>query len=298
MSGDHDPLGFLRELAIDAGAQMLEARRRMDTVKVDAKGPVDLVTEVDLALERMIVGRLREAFPEWAVVSEEGTARDEVAARPCWYVDPLDGTTNFVHGHPFYAVSIGGWIDDQPVAGVVYAPALDEMFLASPSHGASLERPVRGGDPQRLRLRVCGGLNEALLATGFPYRRDETCRLNLRCVGEALVRSRGVRRGGSAALDLCYLAAGRLDGFWEPTLRPWDVAAGAIVAREAGARISDYRGGPRFLWERRIVAAGETVHGQLLAMLREAHQQPEEWPLGRALEGPAPLDRLPGEEGL
>ncbi len=298
MSTETEYLGFLRELAVDAGAYMLESRLRMTGVKVEAKGPVNLVTEVDLALERMIVGRLREAFPEWAVVSEEGTARDRVQGRPCWYVDPLDGTTNFVHGHPFYAVSIGGWIDGRPLAGVVYAPALDEMFLASHGEGSTLEHPARGGSPQRLKLRECSELGQALLATGFPYQRDATCRLNVRCAAEALARGRGLRRGGSAALDLCYLGAGRLDGFWEPTLRPWDVAAGAIVALEAGASLSDYRGGSEYLWGRRIVAAGKALHPQLLQMVQDAHAHPEDWPLGLPFTEAAPLEPLEGEEGL
>lgn len=149
-----------------------------------------------------------------------------------------------------------------------------------------------------LRVRECGELGEALLATGFPYQRDETCRLNVRCVAEALHRGRGLRRGGSAALDLCYLGAGRLDGFWEPTLRPWDVAAGSIVALEAGARITDYTGGDEFLWGRRIVAAGRPLHPQLLRMVQDAHAAPEDWPLGRPFTEAAPLGPLEGEEGL
>lgn len=298
MSMGSDLRSFLRKLAVDAGRTMLESRQSVSGLKVDAKGPVNLVTEVDLKLEHMIVGRLREAFPEWAIVSEEGSAHDQVRGRPCWYVDPLDGTTNYVHGHPFYAVSIGGWIDEKPIAGVVYAPELDELFLASDSEGSTLEHPGRGGGAMHLQLRACSELQEALLATGFPYQRDATARLNLRCAAEALFRARGLRRGGSAALDLCYLGAGRLDGFWEPTLRPWDLAAGAIVAAEAGAQLSDYEGGGDFLWGRRIVAAGAPLHPQLLEMLREAHAHPEEWPMGKPFDGPAPLRPLDGEEGL
>ena len=288
-------LPVLRELALEAGSVLLRTRRHL---KVEAKGPVNLVTEVDLELEEFLVDSLRKRFPRWAVVSEEGKARDAVQSRPCWYVDPLDGTTNFVHGHPFHAVSIGGWEGGRALAGVVYAPALDELFLASASHGASLEHPQRGGQPQSLKLRPCARLREALLATGFPYQRSDVCRLNLRCVAEALHRGQGLRRGGSAALDLCYLAAGRLDGFWEPTLRPWDVAAGSLIAREAGAIVSDYEGGDDYLWGRRIVAAGPQLHPQLLEMLREAHAHPEEWPLGSPLTAPVALTAGEGEEGL
>ena len=293
--GSAEILSFLRELVLRAGEKLLEVREHL---QVDAKGPVNLVTEVDMELEELLVDALRARFPDWAVVSEEGRARDELEGRPCWYVDPLDGTTNFVHGHPFHVISIGGWQGHRPVAGVVYAPVLDELFMASAGNGATLENPRRGGPARPLALRPCTRLAEALLATGFPYQRAEVCRLNLRCAGEALARAQGLRRGGSAALDLCYLAAGRLDGFWEPTLRPWDVAAGSVIAGEAGAVVTDYTGGDDFLWGRRIVAAGAAVHPQLLEMLREAHARPEEWPLGSPLSAPVPLTPAEGEEGL
>jgi myo-inositol-1(or 4)-monophosphatase len=166
---------------------------------------------------------------------------------------------------------------------------LDELFLATRGEGATLENPRSRREPRPLHLRSCNTLKRALLATGFPYRRDATCRLNLRCVAEALSTAQGVRRGGSAALDLCYLAAGRLDGFWEATLKPWDVAAGTVIAQEAGARVSDYRGEDDFLWGGRIAAAGEVLHPQLLEMLRAAHQDPEKWPLGAPFQGPVPL---------
>lgn len=277
---------FLRELVLFAGREIMRARKHLN---VSTKGPVDLVTEVDLRIEEILVDALRKRFPDWAIFSEEGSARDEVEGRDCWYVDPLDGTTNFVHGHPFHAISIGGWRKGVPSAGVVYAPALDELFLATRGEGATLENPRGRRKPRPLQLRPCTRLKGALLATGFPYRRDAVCRLNLRCVAEALATAQGVRRGGSAALDLCYLAAGRLDGFWEATLKPWDVAAGTLIAREAGARVSDYRGEDDFLWGGRIAAAGEALHPQLLEMLRAAHEDPENWPLGEPLEGPVPL---------
>ncbi len=285
-----EALPFLRQLMLEAGRKLLEVREHL---KVDRKGPVDLVTELDLELEELLVDALRRRFPGWAVVSEEGRARDDALRRPCWYVDPLDGTTNFVHGHPFHVISVGAWEGKQPLGGMVYAPVLDELFVATAGHGATLEHPSRGRSTQPLTVRACPDLARALLATGFPYQRGEICRLNLRCAGEALRRAQGLRRGGSAALDLCYLAAGRLDGFWEPTLRPWDVAAGSVIAREAGAVVSDYTGGDGFLWGRRIVAAGPAVHPQLLEMLRDAHAHPEEWPLGAPLSGPVPL--VPGE---
>ncbi len=292
---------FLRELVLFAGREVTHARKDLN---VTTKGPVDLVTEVDLRIEEILVESLRQRFPDWSVFSEEGSARDVVEGKDCWYVDPLDGTTNFVHGHPFHAISIGGWRKGTPVAGVVYAPALDELFLATRGEGASLENPRKRRKPHPLRLRPCDELKTALLATGFPYRRDSTCRMNLRCVAEALTTAQGVRRGGSAALDLCYLAAGRLDGFWEATLKPWDVAAGALIAQEAGARVSDYRGENDFLWGGRIAAAGPALHPQLLGMLRDAHQEPERWPLGEPHLGPVPLhpsssqeDHAHGERG-
>ncbi len=142
----------LRELVLIAGREVTRARKNL---KVTSKGPVDLVTEVDLRIEEILVKGLRQRFPSWSVFSEEGSARDEVEGKDCWYVDPLDGTTNFVHGHPFHAISIGGWRKGVPVAGVVYAPAMDELFLATRGEGASLENPRGRRKPRPLKLRPC-----------------------------------------------------------------------------------------------------------------------------------------------
>ncbi len=288
-------LAILREIVLEAGAALHEASH--DDLGIEYKGRVDLVTRVDRDLQRLLLDRLARDFSGERVVAEE-QARQEVAAAdgPVWYVDPLDGTTNFVHGHPFHAISVARWCGDRAEVAGVYSPALDELFLAEAGGGATLERPRAGVAARRLHVRDCPALDEALLATGFPYVRGATARLNLAICAHALSRARGLRRGGSAALDLCYVAAGRLDAYWELGLAPWDVAAGTLIAREAGAVVSDFVGRGRVLDGRRICASTPGVHRDLLALIASAHAHPEmdvlsaPLPPGVPLEGP-----LPGE---
>ena len=291
----NDELAFVRELALEAGKTMLDAREAPGGPQFNNKGPVDLVTEVDLLLEERIVSALQRRHPGHAVIAEEGHGEADRDGAAVWFVDPLDGTTNFVHGYPFFAVSIACWVDRQPRLGVVHAPALDELYAATHGNGATLERPMAGVQPRSLQVSGRSELGQALLSTGYPYARGAAARLSLRCSGEALLRSRGLRRGGSAALDLCYVAAGRLDGYWELTLRPWDVAAGSLIAIEAGAVVSDFVGKSSYLDSGRICAATPDIHPQMLEMLASAHRQPERWPLGEAFAGP--VDLTDGEVG-
>jgi myo-inositol-1(or 4)-monophosphatase len=295
---DHaDTLVHLRTMALQAGAQMLEALDDGHDRQVEHKGRVDLVTRVDHEVQQWLVAEIARLFPGEPVVGEEGGQDSRTGGHePVWYVDPIDGTTNYVHGHPFYCVSIAR-SDADGSAGVVYAPALDELFAAATGGGATLERPLRGVPPVTLRASGCERIEEALLATGFPYSRGATARLNLAITAQALARCRGVRRAGSAALDLCYVAAGRLDGYWEFALKPWDLAAGALILREAGGVVTDLEGSDDVLWSRRLAAAAPGLHAALLAMIERAHAAPDLDVLAPALDAPVPRHGpLPGED--
>ncbi|HEX9640483.1 MAG TPA: inositol monophosphatase family protein [Candidatus Krumholzibacteria bacterium] len=278
----------LRRWLPPLGEKLLEAERgRLD---VRHKGRVDLVTELDHLLQAALLSHLREEFPDDQVVAEEADTHDFDPRRPVWFVDPLDGTTNFVHGFPFYCISIARWTGAKPDVAAVYAPALDELFLAHRGGGAVLERPHAGVPAQTLSVSARARLADSLLATGFPYERASLSRLNLTICAHALAASRGIRRAGSAALDLCYVAAGRLDGFWEFGLAPWDVAAGCLIASESGASVSDFRGGAKYLHGRRIIASTPAIHAELLTLLAKVHAKPEESPLGAPFTDPVPLE--------
>jgi myo-inositol-1(or 4)-monophosphatase len=225
------------------------------------KGRIDLVTEYDRRSEARLLGLIASTFPDHGVLAEESGAH--AAAGPSgvrWIVDPLDGTTNFAHNYPFFAVSVGVEVDGTVVAGAVYDPVRDELFAAAHGAGATLN-----GAP--IGVSACARLEDALLVTGFPYDVREHPERHLPLFQDFLVRAQGVRRDGSAALNLCYLAMGRFDGFWEGNLSPWDVAAGSLIVREAGGRLSDYAGGPFRLDGRRICAANPVLHRELLAII-------------------------------
>jgi len=215
----------------------------------------------------LIVDALAVEFPGDAVVAEEGSNR-EGGSGYTWLIDPLDGTTNFVHGHPFYAVSAARCDERGPVMSAVYAPALDELWTAVRGDGrARLERPSSGSS-RDLGPLPSTPLTGALLGTGFPYERGEVCARNCDAVKHMLLgKCHGVRRGGSAALDLCHVGGGRLNGYWEHSLRPWDVAGGALVAMEAGAKVTDMTGGAGWIDGRHILAAAPALHAEMLTVL-------------------------------
>jgi myo-inositol-1(or 4)-monophosphatase len=254
MSDDLRPqLDAVAEMAAAAGAFLLENFGRVR--RVDRKGAVDLVTDVDRASEERLLGALAARFPEDTIEAEEGGARTGRSGRT-WYVDPLDGTTNFVHGHSHFAVSIACCDGQGPLLGAVCAPYLDEMYLAGRGLGAEQVRPRRG-DRRRLPAREPVPWEQALLATGFSYTRDEridrVCEWVRRCLRAGCG---GMRRAGSAAIDLAHVGAGRLDGYFELSLRPWDVAAGTLICREAGCRVADIAGREHPLqWESILTAA-------------------------------------------
>ncbi|HEV2386901.1 MAG TPA: inositol monophosphatase family protein [Candidatus Acidoferrales bacterium] len=246
--------------AREAGAILLEEFRHPQ--RIEYKGEADIVTQADLRSERAIVARLRQAFPDHAIVGEElGEQAAAAGARYCWSVDPLDGTTNFAHGFPVFAVSIGLLEDGQPLLGAVYSPAADELFTALRGRGAQLNgRPIR--------VSVVPQLATSLLGTGFPsHKRQQNP--NIHFYWEFTLRSHGVRRAGAAALDLCSVACGRFDGFWEFGLKPWDTAAGVLLVREAGGQASDFAGRPYRPGDRELVASNGLIHEEFCRVGRE-----------------------------
>jgi myo-inositol-1(or 4)-monophosphatase len=248
------------EAARAAGDVLLEMLGRLDPARLGRKSAArDLVPEADLAAERILVARLRAELPGHAIESEEAV-RDAASDGPRWFLDPLDGTVNFVHRIPCFAVSLGLFVGGEPEVAVVHAPRLGETFHAVRGGGAFL-------GVERLRVSECASLGEAILATGFPYRRTELAQNNLANFANLFLDVRDLRRMGSAALDLAYVAAGRFDGFWELHLAPHDVAAGALLVREAGGRVTDVDGGEDWLRGGHVVAAGPGLHALLRARL-------------------------------
>ena len=261
-----------RELAHRAGALVRDALGRAR--RVDRKSPVNLVTEVDRAAEELIVIGLREAFPEHQIVAEESAAgsRDGLADAPCWYVDPLDGTTNFVHGLPHCSVSIGLARDRRMHTAVVYDPFRDETFEARRGHGARLRHGA--GTIEPLAVSAAEALGDALLVTGFPYDRRDHLDFYISYMTAFMAEARDIRRFGSAALDLCYVAAGRFDGFWEWKLQPWDTAAGTLVVEEAGGLVSDFDGSDYDPWRERILATNSRIHAAAVTVLDRLPRAP------------------------
>jgi myo-inositol-1(or 4)-monophosphatase len=249
---------------LESGAVLRDHLGRLDPARIGRKSAArDLQTEADLASERLLVERIRAELPGHAIEAEEEVhdPLGEDPGRPRWFLDPLDGTVNFVHGLPAFAVSAGLFVDGQPEVAVVHVPLLGETFHATRGGGAFLDdTPIRVSDTDEL--------GEAVLATGFPYRRNELEHDNLANFSRFFPDVRGLRRMGSAAIDLAYTAAGRLDGFWELHLAPHDVAAGALLVREAGGVVTDADGGDAWLREGHIVASGPGLHGAIRSRVR------------------------------
>ena len=254
-------------IAREAGARLREFFAQ--GVETEYKGDVDLVTVADRTVEKLIRGRLAEVFPEHGVYGEEGT-RERMEGEFRWYVDPLDGTTNFAHGFPQFCVSMGleqrpqgtsATGDGQIVAGVIYDPLRDELYTAERNLGAWL-------NGKRLHVSRTKELAESLVSTGFPSRKRHESP-NIHFYHEFTLRSHGVRRAGSAALDLAFVAAGRLEAFWEFNLNPWDTAAGILLVEEAGGRITDFAGRPFQLNSREVLASNGLIHAELVGLFED-----------------------------
>jgi myo-inositol-1(or 4)-monophosphatase len=264
MAGEVDAvLELALRLAREAGAIQKSRYETGFTIATKSR-PVDLVTEVDHACEAHLVVSLLRERPQDAVLAEEGRGTDQPGAAFRWVIDPLDGTTNFAHGYPRFAVSIGVEHEGEPAVGVVYDPLLDECYHARAGGGA-----FRNGKPIRVSRETA--FDRALLATGFAYDKRENDD-NLTEFRAVLKSARELRRDGSASLDLCYVACGRLDGYWEHKLKPWDVAAGGLIVREAGGRVTDRSGGGAWRSGREVVATNGSLHEELLRVLDAAQR--------------------------
>jgi myo-inositol-1(or 4)-monophosphatase len=260
-----DPVFLATAVEIVLRAGTIQEEGRASGFRVDKKGEIDLVTEVDLACERMCRAVLAERFPEHDILAEELSAgpEEKARARYRWVFDPLDGTTNYAHGLPIFCASLGLELDGVPIAGAVYDPSRKELFTAERGQGAFLN-----GVP--LAASRTEALGDALLVTGFPYDMHVRGPELVELFGLFLGRARAVRRLGSAALDLCYVAAGRFDGFWEQHLKPWDVAAGALVVTEAGGRITGMDGTAFDTVAGHLVASNGRIHDAMLEVIGDS----------------------------
>lgn len=252
-------LNFAIETAREAGQLLLEKFDR--GIAIHKKGDINLVTEADLASEALIIERIRSYYPRHSILAEESGNAVVIGGENTWkwIIDPLDGTTNFAHGYPCFCVTLALEHDGEIVVGVTFDPTRNELFAAERGCGASLN-----GKP--IRVSNCENLGDALIVTGFPYdikHRDDFARH----LTEMLLSSRGVRRDGSAAIDMAYVACGRFDGFWEEGLNPWDVAAGVLLIEEAGGQLSYYDGRPFSIYTPPICASNGLLHTQMLGIL-------------------------------
>lgn len=231
-------------------------------LEVRYKGEINLVTQIDVAAERAIVERLRAHGPDHSIVAEEGSGHEGPSPYR-WFIDPLDGTTNYAHRFPFFCVSIGLQFETGVVLGVVYDPVRDELFTAVRGSGARCnDRPIA--------VSTTTELSGSLLVTGFAYDAQRTTHANFPHFANMSRVAQGIRRTGSAALDLCYVAAGRSDGFWELNLSPWDTAAGLVLVEEAGGRVTDFAGAPFSPYGTQVVASNGVIHAAMLSVLAHA----------------------------
>lgn len=252
---------FIESITREAGAMALGYGKRLSVLKVERKRPTDLVTEADKAVEDYLRTEIARRHPDHGIMGEERSERFG-KGRFRWVIDPIDGTTSFVHGQPFYSVSVALQDRGQTVLGAVYAPALGEFYLAEKGRGAFLNR-------KRIRVSSRDRLIDSVLATGFACVRAGLSRNNLPLFAAVITRIQSVRRYGSAAMDLCYTASGRLEGFWELCLRPYDVAAGILILTEAGGRVSDLSGGSGRIPDE-VVATNGRIHRELIGILGRA----------------------------
>lgn len=244
-----------------AGNFLLKHYNRIDPRAINEKKTNDFVTFVDRESEKIIVETLKEKFPEHHIMAEE-EEWDNNPPSIQWIIDPLDGTNNYIHGFPVFAISIALEVEKDVKFGVVYDPTRDEIFWAEKGKGAFL-------NDRKIKTSETGKLKYALIATGFPFRWPEYVDTYMKCFRHIFGKISDMRRAGAAALDICYTACGRVDGYWELGLSPWDIAAGSIISKEAGGVITDFSGKDNHIYEGRIVVANSYLHGKLLDLIKE-----------------------------
>jgi myo-inositol-1(or 4)-monophosphatase len=244
----------------EAGALLLQYARA--GFRIEYKNPINLVTDADRAAEQCVIERIRAHFPTHRFLAEERGRVEKAMSPYLWIIDPLDGTTNFAHGYPAYCVSIGLEYEGRCVLGAIFDPTRNELFTAIEHRGAQLN-----GHPIHVSNTMT--LDSSLLVTGFAYDIRETPRNNLDHFSNFALKAQGLRRTGSAALDLCYVAAGRFDGFWEVRLNPWDMAAGSVIVREAGGQLTDFSGKDLSIYGQELVASNGQIHVAMRAVLNE-----------------------------
>lgn len=257
----HPMLNVAIKAARAAGSIINRASLDLDILKINTKAPNDFVTEVDQAAENAIIETLLQAYPDHGILAEEsGRAHGAKHSEFVWIIDPLDGTTNFIHGFPVYCVSIALAHRGVVQQAVVYDPTRNDLFYATKGRGAFL-------NDKRLRVSKRTRMSDALIGTGFPFRRGDNFKRYVKMFEEVMTQCAGLRRPGAAALDLCYVAAGYYDAFFETGLNPWDVAAGSLIITEAGGLIGNFTGEADFLNQREVVAGSPKIYGQLVQIL-------------------------------
>jgi myo-inositol-1(or 4)-monophosphatase len=259
MSELEPKLADLEELARAAGEILREGFG--SALQVENKGAIDLVTQVDKEAEAFLLQQISERFPESQALGEEG-GRLSGAGEGKWFIDPIDGTTNFAHGLPIFCVSIGYAKADELLLGVVYNPIHEELYKAERGDGAQLNE-------KSIHVNQVESVGDSMLVTGFPYDIRTNPDNNLAEYARFALRTHGVRRLGAAALDLCYVAAGYVDGYWEKSIKPWDIAAGALIVQEAGGLVTDINGNLDFMSQKHILAANPTLHAEMLKLLHQ-----------------------------
>jgi myo-inositol-1(or 4)-monophosphatase len=261
---DHLSHDILLDTAIAAGKEAGALLRSYASsgFRIEYKNPINLVTDADRAAEQCVIDHIRARFPTHRFLAEERGRIEQVPSPYLWVIDPLDGTTNFAHGYPTYCVSIGLEYEGRCILGVIVDPSRDELFTAIEHRGAQLN-----GHP--IHVSKTATLDSSLLVTGFAYDIRDTPRNNLDHFARFALKTQGLRRTGSAALDLCYVAAGRFDGFWEVQLNPWDMAAGSVIVKEAGGLLTDFNGKDLSIYGQELVASNGQIHKAMLQVLKQ-----------------------------
>ena len=251
----------IKQIGVRAAYQSGEILKRFfgNLKSVKKKGKIDLVTQADIESEKVIIETIRTVFPDHSILAEE-SGRIDGRPEACWIIDPLDGTTNFAHGLGIFAVSIAFFSDGKPLYAIVFNPHSGELFTAEKGQGAYLNNC-------RLSVSNTALVGDSLLVTGFPYNLERVTAALMARFESCLLAAQGIRRLGSAALDLCYVACGRMDGFWEENLNPWDTAAGMLIAQAAGGEVTDFDGEPFSVEKKQILATNGLIHSEMLALL-------------------------------